>query len=462
MTTSYVGTAVTSLRQLTDYHAAGETPTADQRIGTEYEKIVTHRTDGARLGYESEGRGRAGIQTLLGELSGCCGWKPKYEGDAVVALVGREASVTLEPGGQFELSGAPVQTIHETVAELKRHEAELEHLSELHPVSWMWVGMDPLHGLDEIRWMPKARYQIMRDYLPTRGGLALWMMKATCTVQANVDYPDEVGMGKRLRASMGVSSIVTAMFANSPFRRGTPSGFKSFRAHIWTDTDPDRCGLLQWVFDGSLPTYERYVRWAVEVPLFFIERDGAHLKCAGLPFSTFMARGFEGHGPTEDDWELHLSTLFPEVRLKRYLEMRSADCVAPDLLPALPALWKGLVYDDGALEAAWDLVKAWTWDERVAHSHAVARHGLAAAVPGARYDTSALASELLDIAAHGLSNLAAREAHEDEARYLQPLMAEVRAGRCPADHSLQWYASLPAAARTPSAFLDHYAAAWSD
>lgn len=447
-------------RQLVEHHASGERPAAEWRIGTEYEKIVVHRDDSARLPYLSD-RGRPGIRTLLDELSGCCGWRPGYEGDAVIALYGRDASVTLEPGGQFELSGAPFQRIKEIVLELRRHEVELEHLSDSLPVTWLWAGMDPIWGLEEIPWMPKARYGIMREYLPTRGRLALWMMQATCTVQANLDYADEADMGRKLRASMGLSSLVTAMFANSPFQRLAPSGFKSYRAHIWEHTDPDRCGLLPWVFDGELPTYERYVDYALGVPLFFIVRDKRYLPCAGLPFEQLLAEGFQGHGATLDDWVLHLSTLFPEVRLKTYLEMRSADVVGPRLLPALPALWKGLMYDRTALDAAWDLVKRWSFEDRLAHRHAAAQQALAAPVPGASYPTRELALEVLEIARYGLARVADRDGYADEGPYLDPLEAEVAAGRCPADRSLDWYAS---ASRErplrPRDFVEHYERTW--
>ncbi|MGM0574291.1 MAG: glutamate--cysteine ligase [Myxococcota bacterium] len=447
---------IRSRAQLLDGFARGERPADRWLIGSEYEKMPVLYPDGVPLSYESEG-GRPGIRSLLEELAGCCGWGPEYEADLPIALGGSSASVTLEPGGQFELSGAPVDTIHETVAELRRHESELAHLQDRLPVRWLWVGANPVHRLDQIGWMPKHRYDIMKRYLPTRGRLAHVMMKSTCTVQANLDYGDEADMGRKLRTSMGLSSIVTAMFANSPFVEGRPSGWKSYRAHVWNHTDPDRCGLLRWVFEGDAPTYERYRDYALKVPLFFIVRDGRYLDCAGLPFEDFLRDGFQGHRATLDDWELHLTTLFPEVRLKTYMEMRSADCVKPPYLPALPAIWKGVLYDEAAREAAWDLVKSWSFAERQQHRADAARYALQASVPRARYLTTDLARELLDIARHGLARQAETYGHEDESVYLEPLCVQVDQGRCPADDSLEWYARTHP---TPIEVLSHYQANW--
>jgi glutamate--cysteine ligase len=320
-------------------------------------------------------------------------------------------------------------------------------------VRWAWAGHDPVHGVDAIGWMPKQRYVIMRDYLPTRGGLALTMMKATCTVQANVDFASEVDMGKKLRAGMALASVVTAMFANSPLRSGRPCGHKSFRAHIWTDTDPDRTGLLPWTLGATLPTYEQWVTYALDAPMFFFQRDDAYVACAGLPFRRFMTHGHQGYGATMADWELHLSTLFPEVRLKTYLEMRSADCVKPELIPALPALWKGILYDGTALDAAWDLVRAWSLEDRHAHRADTARLALAAPVPQKTYETVELAKELLDIAVHGLKSIAAEREHADESIHLAPLEQLTRSGRSPADETLAWYARTSARDRD---FAEHY------
>ena len=436
---------------LTDYIASGESPRGTWRVGTEYEKLVLAR-DGHRLAYEDDGA-RPGIGRLLNDLGEAGGWEPMEEAGTVIGLRRDGASITLEPGGQFELSGAPFATIHETRQELDTHLADLRWLSEQHGVRWAWTGLDPVHAPEAIRWMPKARYGVMRSYLPTRGQLGLTMMQRTCTVQANLDFESEADMGRKLRVGMGLASVVTAMFANSPFDQGRPSQLKSFRAHVWTDTDPDRTGLRRWAVDEALASYERWVAFALDVPMFFFVRDGAYVPCAGLPFRRFLSHGHKGHQATMADWELHLSTLFPEVRLKTYLEMRSADCVAPELIPALPALWKGLLYDSSSLDAAWDLVRRWSFEERLAHQGDAARLALDAPVPGKRYKTADIAVELLDIALNGLQTLAAEGGYEDERCHLRPLELLTRRGRCPADETLAW------ASRTPKGERDliaHY------
>jgi len=436
---------------LTDYIASGESPRSAWRVGTEYEKLAVAR-DGRRLAYEDDGP-RPGIGRLLSDLAQHGDWRPIEEAGSLIGLVRDGASITLEPGGQFELSGAPFETIHETAKELSTHLADLRWLSEQHGVRWAWTGLDPVHAPEDIRWMPKARYGVMRSYLPTRGSLGLTMMQRTCTVQANLDFESEGDMGRKLRAGMGLASIVTAMFANSPFDQGRPCRMKSFRAHVWTDTDPDRTGLRRWAVDEVLATYERWVEFALDVPMFFFVRDHAYVPCPGLPFRRFMSHGHAGHQATMADWELHLSTLFPEVRLKTYLEMRSADCVSPDLIPALPALWKGLLYDSSSLDAAWDLVRGWSFEQRLAHQGDAARLGLDAPVPGKRYVTGELATELLDIALSGLATLAKDAGHEDERRYLAPLELLTRRGFCPADETLAWFAGTPQSERD---LIAHY------
>ena len=430
---------------LTDYIASGESPVEAWRVGTEYEKLAFTQ-GGGRLAYEESG-GEVGIGRLLEDLGAHGGWEPIEEMGRLIGLKKDGASITLEPGGQFELSGAPFETIHETQEELQAHLADLRWLSDMHGVRWAWAGLDPVSAPESIAWMPKSRYAVMRAYLPTRGSLGLTMMQRTCTVQANLDFKSEVDMGKKLRVGMGLASLVTAMFANSPFDQGLPCRMKSFRAHVWTDTDPDRTGLRQWALDDTLATYERWVQFALDVPMFFFVRNRAYIPCAGLPFRRFLSHGHEGHHATMADWELHLSTLFPEVRLKRYLEVRSADCVAPALIPALPALWKGILYDASALDAAWDLVRRWSYDERLRHREDAARLALDAPVPGKRYSSAELAKELLDISLGGLATLAKERGHESEALYLEPLERLTRRGRCPADDTLEQLKAAPTGSR---------------
>jgi len=429
-------TPIREIGQLVAHHGRGERVRTDFHVGTEHEKFAYLEPELRPLVYRPED-GRPGIRALLGALEEWRCWEPLVDRGEVIALAGEDGSIALEPGGQVEMSGAPRKTVHETRDELERHLSDLAHVSDVLPVRWLWMGLQPVHELDAIGWMPKRRYGIMREYLPTRGHLARYMMQATCTVQANLDYADEADMGRKLRMALGVSSIVTGIFANSPLKGGVASGYKSFRARIWHDTDPDRTGLLPFAFEGDPPSYEEYVRWALDVPLFFIVRDGEYLNCAGLPFSEFWKNGYKGHQATMEDWELHLSTLFPDVRIKTYMEVRTADCVPPELVLAIPALWKGLFYDETALDSAWDLVKRWTLDERQQHRIDVARDALDARVPGG-HKTADLANELLAIARYGLSAQAERDGHETEVGYLDAIARYTERGLSPADELMAW------------------------
>ncbi|MCA9516084.1 MAG: glutamate--cysteine ligase [Myxococcales bacterium] len=443
-------TPIRAVSQLIDHHARGERPRDAWKVGTEHEKFALSLPELKPLKYRGEG-GEPGILSLLDRMKSTCGWQPQVDNGELIALASQNGSISLEPGGQVELSGKAYATVFETREELDRHLAELRMLSSELPVRWLWLGFQPVHDIDDIGWMPKRRYHIMREYLPTRGRLARYMMQATCTVQANLDWSDERDMGQKLRTAMGVSSIVTAMFSNSPFARGVPNGYKSYRAAIWLETDADRTGLLPFAFDGELPTYEQYVRWAYEVPLFFILRGGEYLNCAGLPFSRFVRDGFMGHHATLADWEMHLSTLFPDVRLKTYLETRTADLVEPDLICALPALWKGLLYDEDAALAAFDVVRRWSFGDRIAHREVVPRLGMAARTP-AGHLTADLAQELVDIARASLGKQAQAGGIEDESVFLEPLAALVKKKQSPADVLLKWYA---AKQPTPRQLVEH-------
>jgi len=444
-------TPIVGVDQLVAYHAKGERPRGEWKIGTEHEKFAFSLPDRRPLQYRGEG-GKPGILSLLNAMQSCCGWQPLVDNGEIIALSSADGSIALEPGGQVEMSGRVLSTVHETRAELDRHLDELAQLSAALPVKWLWMGHQPVHLLDEIGWMPKRRYGIMREYLPTRGHLARYMMQATCTVQANLDYGDESDMGRKMRLAMGLSSIVTAMFAHSPLKGGRPSGYKSLRARVWEETDPDRSGLLPFYFTGDGPTYEEYARWALDVPMFFFEREGEYVACAGLPFRQFWEQGFQGHRATMADWELHLSTLFPDVRLKTYIETRTTDIVPPDLVCALPALWKGVLYDDDASLAAWDLVRRWSFVERQQHRVDVAVSALQARTPGG-FLTASLAQELLAIARYGLTRQAEAAGHPDEGVHLDALEALVSQGRCPADVILEWVAEQRP---TPEQILDRF------
>ncbi len=441
-------TPISSVVQLEAWHAQGEKPASAWRVGTEYEKF----------GFDPSWdplmyAGRPGVRDVLETLAARFGWEEGRDAGQLIALSpprGGSLSgvISLEPGGQLELSGAPQATIHETRAELDQHLGHLDALTQALGVHWLWLGHQPVHPLARLDWMPKRRYAIMRDYLPRRGALACNMMQATSTVQANLDFADARDMGDKLRVAMGISSIVTAMFANSPFLDGRPSGHRTVRATVWSATDPDRQGLLPFVFDGEPPSYDRWVAWALDVPMFFIARGGALIPANGLPFRRFMREGFAGHRATMEDWETHVSTLFPDVRIKRYLEVRTADCVPPRYICALPAFWKGILYSADHREAAWDLVKRWTMDERQDHREAVPRDGFTAAVPRSRASTGELANELVGIAEAGLDALATAlpAGQPSESVHLAPLAALTREGRCPADEALAcWRPGRPGA-----------------
>nr|WP_255216041.1 glutamate-cysteine ligase family protein [Pseudenhygromyxa sp. WMMC2535] len=365
------------------------------------------------------------------------GWRESRDrgvGGELIALERDGASITLEPGGQFELSGAPLPTVHHTCAEFTTHYEELTAVAEPMGVSWLACGFHPFATRDEIDLMPKGRYEVMRAYLPTRGDMALDMMLRTCTVQANFDYKDEAQCGRRLRLMLGVSSLITALFANSPYREGEAAGVRSLRSQVWEHVDPDRCGLLPFVFEGAF-SWQRYVDWALDVPMFFVRREGRY-NPYHVPFRRFLAEGFRDgqgtvHRATQADWELHLSTLFPEVRLKPFIEIRGADSVGSRTVCALPALCKGLMYDDDARDGAWELVRDLDFAARMDLWRRARTHGLC--------DPEVLAKckALLALARAGLDRLDVRDSKDrTEARFLDALDAQVERGATPAGDAL--------------------------
>ena len=335
-----------SVDELVAYLRGGEKPPERWRVGTEHEKIGLHVEDRTPVPYA----GPRGIAALLEAIASSDGWERIAEGGNVVALRKGGASITLEPGGQLELSGAPLRTIHETCDEFHTHLHLMRRVSAPLGIVWLGLGMHPIHPVSELPVMPKARYRIMRSYLPQRGPLALEMMFATATVQANFDYADEADMVAKLRTAMGVSPLVSAIFANSSLSEGKANGFVSRRLHIWEHTDPDRTGLLEFVFEPDFG-YRRWVEWALDVPMFFVQRGERYTPAQGTTFRRFLAEGFAGERALLADFDLHLTTLFPDVRLKRFIEVRGADAVPPDLTCSLPALWKGILYDPHMTEA---------------------------------------------------------------------------------------------------------------
>src|SRR5574341_1824335 len=356
------------------FHDAGK-PRDRWRVGTEYEKVGIDRSTAKAIPYF----GRRGVEYILRELMERFGWEPEEQEGHIVALSRDKAQITLEPGGQIELSGEPCESIHCTYAEFNQHIRELLEVSEPLGVIFLGLGMQPISSVDEIEWVPKKRYRIMAPYMPKVGKLGQRMMKQTATVQANIDYSDEKDAMAKFRAAMGLAPLVTAMFANSPISDGQLNGYRSFRGHIWTDTDKARCGLLRFAFDPNV-SFARYVEYALDVPMYLVIRDGKYLDFTGVTFRRFLSHGHQGHQAAIEDWELHLTTLFPEVRIKRYMEVRSADSQPPELMPALPALIKGALYDPDCLQASWDLVKGWSWDERMELYHDSHRHALAARI----------------------------------------------------------------------------------
>ena len=418
---------IESIDQLVEQlHRAGK-PRERWKIGTEYEKVAVERATGKAAPFS----GRRGIEAVLRGLAARYHWEPKEEDGHVIALARDGASITLEPGAQLELSGEQCSTIHCTHGELATHVREVVSVGSELGIAFLGLGMQPMSTLDEIEWVPKQRYRIMGPYMQRVGTLGQRMMKQTATVQANIDYSDERDAMLKMRVGMGIAPLVNAMFANSSISEGGLNGYMSFRGHIWTDTDRARCGLLPFVFrEGA--GFGDYVEWALDVPLYFILRDGRYrTEVTGLPFRRFLAEGAAGERATLDDWNLHLTTLFPEVRLKGYIELRSADSQPPERMLALPALVKGVFYTQDCLGAAWDLVKRWSFEERLTLWQEVHREALLARFRGVK--VLELARELYAMAEEGLRRQAAVDRDgRDERVYLERMGEQLAMCRSPA------------------------------
>jgi glutamate--cysteine ligase len=413
--------------QLEEYfHAAGK-PRERWRVGTEYEKVGIDRSSGKAIPYS----GPRGVESILKRLIDRFGWEPEEQDGHIIALSRDNAQITLEPGGQIELSGEPCDSIHCTYAEFTQHIRELLEVSEPLGVVFLGLGMQPMSRLDEIEWVPKKRYRIMGPYMPKVGRLGQRMMKQTATVQANIDYRDEKDAMAKFRTGMGLTPIFISMFANSPICDGQLNGYRSYREHIWTDTDKSRSGMLKFAFSPDV-SFAHYVEYALDVPMYFIVRNKDYIDMTGTTFRHFLADGWNGERATLEDWHDHLTTLFPETRIKRYIEVRSADSQPPELMPALSAIVKGAFYESDCLDAAWDLVKDWTWDERMQVYLDSHRDALAARIR--RYSLLDLSKELLQIALEGLRRQKMFNAlGEDETIYLEPLSKLLALGKCPAD-----------------------------
>jgi len=408
------------------FHDAGK-PRERWRVGTEYEKVGIDRTSGKAIPYS----GRRGVEVILRELTERYGWEPEEQDGHIISLKRDRIEIHLEPGGQIELSGEPCESIHCTFAEFNQHIRELLEVAEPLNIVFLGLGMQPVSTLPEIEWVPKKRYRIMAPYMLKVGTLGQRMMKQTATVQANIDFSDEKDAMAKFRTGMGLTPLIVAMFANSPISEGQLNGYRSLREHIWTDTDKSRSGLLQFAFSPDV-SFDHYVEYALNVPMYFVIRNGDYVDMTGIPFRHFMERGHNGQYATMEDWANHLTTLFPETRIKRYVEIRSADSQPPELMPALPALIKGIFYDSDCLLAAWDLVKGWSWDERMQVYLDSHHDALAARIR--RYSLLDLAKELFQIAWEGLKRQKALNSQgDDETIYLNPLKTLLLQGKCPAD-----------------------------
>ena len=424
------GAAIEDLDMLAGHLASGCKPVEDFRIGTEHEKFGFALEGHTPLPYSGDG---PTVRKLLDGMTRF-NWEPVIEDGDVVALKRDGASITLEPGGQFELSGAPLENVHDTCYEVNHHLREVREVADEIGAGFLGLGFSPKWSLEDTPMMPKARYGLMKNYMPKVGSMGHQMMFRSCTVQTNLDFSSEADMVKKLRVSLALQPVATALFSNSPFGDGKLNGFQSYRSHVWTDTDNHRTGMLPFAFEEGFG-FQQYADWALDVPMYFVKRGGQYLDATGKSFRDFLDGRLDilpGEKPVLTDWEDHLSTMFPEVRLKTFLEMRGADSGPWNTLCSLPAFWVGLFYDDTALDAAWDLVKDWTADEREGLRLAAAHHGLRT---GFRDRTMRdLAKEVLSISRAGLNARARLNGHgENEAHFLDDLDEMVATGRTRSD-----------------------------
>lgn len=424
--------------QLAEYLAKGCKPKEDWRIGTEHEKFGYCKDTLRPLPYD----GPRSIKAMLEGLQHRFGWAPVLEGDNIIGLKKDGANVSLEPGGQLELSGAPLETIHQTCDEVNSHLREVKEIADEIGVGFIGLGAAPIWSHEEMPVMPKGRYALMTDYMDRVGTHGKQMMYRTCTVQVNLDFSSEADMVQKLRVALALQPVATALFANSPFFDGKPNGHKSWRSRIWRDLDASRTGMLPWVFEDGMG-FERWVEWVLDVPMYFVYRDGKYINALGQSFRDFLKGqlpALPGETPTLSDWADHLTTVFPEARIKQFIEMRGADGGPWRRLCALPAFWVGLTYDQSALDAAWDLVKGWDAETREALRVAASEQGLHANVNGIKMLD--LAREVVAISESGLKARAKPGAGglvPDETHFLSALKDSLDSGKTPADELLEHY-----------------------
>lgn len=432
------GGPIESFDQLAQFLADGCKPKADWRIGTEHEKFGYCRDTHKPLPYEGE----RSIRVMLEGLRDRHGWAPVEEAGKLIGLEKDGANISLEPGGQLELSGAPLETIHETCDEVNTHLREVQDVADDFGVGFIGLGAAPEWTHEQMDLMPKGRYKLMNDYMAKVGSMGRVMMRRTCTVQVNLDFGSESDMVQKMRVAVALQPLATALFANSPFFEGKPNGHKSWRSRVWRDLDAARTGMIPFVFEEGFG-FERWVDYALDVPMYFVYRDGKYIDALGQSFRDFMhgqLPALPGETPTLSDWADHLTTAFPEARMKKYIEMRGADGGPWRRLCALPAFWVGLMYDQAALDGAWDLVKGWDAQTRDALRVAASVDGLQAQV--GKVNMRELASEVLALSEAGLKARAFAGSGglvPDETHFLNALKESVETGRVPADELLECY-----------------------
>ena len=424
---------INSKNQLINYFVEGNKPKSEWGIGTEHEKFLCANNGLERLAYDS----KPGIREILNHLLES-DWQPIIEDGKLIGLKNDGASISLEPGGQYELSGKNIKTIHETYEETKRHFDELREISAKFNVMNLALGFDPLWKREDMNWMPKKRYEIMKAYMPTKGSLGLDMMTRTATIQVNLDYFDEKDMIKKMRVAQAIQPIATALFANSPFTEGKPNGYLSYRSKVWDDTDPDRCGFLPFIFDDNFG-FERWTDYLLDVPMYFIYRNGDYIPSGNITFRQFMD-GKHELKPVMMDWETHVSTVFPDVRLKQFIEMRGADASCCNHISALSAFWVGLLYDESALASVLDYIKNWDVESIQEIRARVPKLALKAEYKDLKVQKIAL--DLINISSNGLSNRKLELGIENESRYLEPIIKNAETGKTQADRLLEAYYNL--------------------
>ena len=432
------GGPIENYAQLAEYLADGCKPKEDWRIGTEHEKFGYNKETLLPLPYEGE----CSILAMLEGLRDGHGWAPVEEGGKLIGLVKDGANVSLEPGGQLELSGAPVETIHETCDEVNAHLREVRDVADRIGAGFIGLGAAPVWTHEQMDLMPKGRYKLMNEYMTKVGTMGRVMMRRTCTVQVNLDFGSEADMVQKLRVALALQPVATALFANSPFFEGKPNGHKSWRSRVWRDLDSARTGMLPWAFEDGMG-FERWVEYALDVPMYFVYRDGQYIDALGQSFRDFMKGNLPalpGEKPTLSDWADHLTTAFPEARIKKFIEMRGADGGPWRRLCALPAFWVGLMYDQTALDGAWDLVKGWDAETREGLRVAASVDGLQAEFNGVKMHD--LAREAVALSEHGLKARARTGAGgmvPDETHFLNALKESIETGKVPADELLEDY-----------------------